>query len=408
MREQTLLTRKWVAAKQTFLDWDSQPSLFKHYPNFCYRVRLNDHPSLAWLRETRCITDEHTVAHKPYRRLNVPSAGNLHPLEIYVQIRNITGLLSGIYHLDVLHDELVMIQEIAGEGIEPYVGMAKRFSGVIVMISLVPFRSSWKYGLRAWRYLYLDLGHQINAFCASIQHFGLNYTKLSVSENLNTIIGLGEDEVIGAVYGVGELGERAVKALSTPLMRVQPTDYTETLADLTENVRLNTIYTEIPSTISYDDFISINHTRRSAREFNPEGIPDTLIQELMGIPAAVSLEIATFVFQAHSMQSGLYRNGKCAVSGNFNSEIVHLLLDQRFISGSNMVVLIFAENFCAQTYIEAGIYAQELYRMCEHHNVGCSGIGAFYDDEALRWSTRALLYAVAIGGKYDYRSTKRD
>jgi hypothetical protein len=86
------------------------------------------------------------------------------------------------------------------------------------------------------------------------------------------------------------------------------------------------------------------------------------------------------------MQSGLYRHGECAVSGNFNAEIVRLLLDQRFISGSNMVVLIFAENFCAQSHIEAGIYAQELYRACEHHNAGCSGIGAFYDEEASRWS----------------------
>lgn len=408
VREQTLLSREWVAAKQTFLDWDSQPSLFKHYPHFCYRVRLGDYPSLAWLRETRCVTDEHTVAHKPYRRLNIPSAGNLHPLEIYVQIRNITGLLSGIYHLDVLHDELVMIQEIAGEGIEPYVGMEKRFSGVIVMIALVPFRSSWKYGLRAWRYLYLDLGHQIDALYASIRHFGKSCTKLSVNEKLNAIMGLGEDEVIGAVYGVGELGERSVKPLSLPLMHVQPTDYTQTLEPLTVSLAETGIYTEMATPIVYEDFLKINHTRRSAREFNPEGMSDTVIQELMGIPAAVSLEIAIFVFQAHSMHLGLYRNGKCAVSGNFNSEIVHLLLDQRFISGSNMVVLIFAENFCAQTHIEAGIYAQELYTSCEHHNVGCSGIGAFYDDEALRWSTRALLYAVAIGGKNDYRSTKRD
>jgi hypothetical protein len=99
------------------------------------------------------------------------------------------------------------------------------------------------------------------------------------------------------------------------------------------------------------------------------------------------------------MQSGLYRNGKCAVSGNFNSEILHLLLNQRFISGSNMVVLIHAEYFSAEAHIEAGIYAQELYRTCEHHNAGCSGIGAFYDDEALRWSEKPLLYAVAIGGK---------
>lgn len=399
MREQTLLTREWVAAKQTFLDWDAQPAMFKHYPHFCYRVRLSDHPSLAWLRETRAITDEHTVALKPYRRLNVPSAGNLHPIELYVQIRNITGLLSGIYHYDVLHEELVMIREIAGEGIEPYVGLDKRFSGVIVMISLVPFRSSWKYGLRAWRYLYLDLGHQINALCASVEYFGLKCTKWPVTQELNTIMGLGEDEVIGAVYGIGELGERTVKTLSQPLMRVQPTDYTEPLAALRENLADEEIYTQIPQPIRYEDFIPLNHTRRSAREFIPDTMSDEAIRELMLIRPSDSLEIIPFVFQAHAMQRGLYRNGECAVSGDFNSEIVHLLLDQRFISGSNMVVLIFAESFCAQSHIEAGIYAQELYRMCEHHNVGCSGIGAFYDEEALRWSERALIYAVAIGGK---------
>ncbi|MDD2267300.1 nitroreductase family protein, partial [Sulfuricurvum sp.] len=77
----------------------------------------------------------------------------------------------------------------------------------------------------------------------------------------------------------------------------------------------------------------------------------------------------------------------------------HLLLEQRFIAGANMVVLIYAENFCASSHIEAGIYAQELYMACEYHEVGCSGIGAFYDDEASRWSDNALLYAVAIGGK---------
>lgn len=399
MREQTLLTREWVAAKQSFLDWDTQPSLFKHYPDFCYRVKISEHSSLQWLKETRCITDEHTVAQKPYRRLNVPSAGNLHPIEIYVQIRNVTGLLSGIYHLDILSQELVMITEIAGEGIEPYVGLDKRFSGVIVMLSLVPFRSSWKYGLRAWRYLYLDLGHQIHALCASARHFGLSLTKLSSNQKLDEILGMGKDEFITAVYGVGEINVRDVKPLHKPLMQVQPTDYTEPLVSLTEAINAFSVYNKIPSTHIYKDFISINKLRRSAREFNPNTITDALMQEIMVVNLPVSLEIIAFVFQAHSMQSGLYRNGKCAVSGNFNSEIVHLLLDQRFISGSNMVVLIFAENFCAQTHIEAGIYAQELYMACEHHNTGCSGIGAFYDNEALRWSDKPLLYAVAIGGK---------
>lgn len=399
MREQTLLTREWVASKQTFLDWETQPSSFKYYPHFCYRVKLSEHPSLEWLAQTRCITDEHTISHKPYRRLNVPSAGNLHPIEIYVQIRNIAGLLSGIYHYDVLNEELVMIREIGGEGIEPHIGLDKRFSGVIVMISLVPFRSSWKYGVRAWRYLYLDLGHQINALAASVRHFGLSLTKMSHSEHLNTLMGMGEDEVIGTIYGVGEVSERAVKPITTPLMHVQPTDYTEYLNTLIEPLKTTPAYNEIPDTLMYEDFLHLNRSRRSAREFNPHSMNDATLQQLISIPASSSLEIIVFVLQAHSMQIGKYRNGKCAVSGNFNSEIVHLLLDQRFISGSNMVVLIHAEHFCAQTHIEAGIYAQELYRTCEHHNVTCSGIGAFYDEEASCYSERALLYAVAIGGK---------
>lgn len=64
-----------------------------------------------------------------------------------------------------------------------------------------------------------------------------------------------------------------------------------------------------------------------------------------------------------------------------------------------MVVLIYAEIFSAETHIEAGVYAQDLYLACEELGIGCSGIGAFYDDEASPWSDNALLYAVAIGGK---------
>ncbi len=64
-----------------------------------------------------------------------------------------------------------------------------------------------------------------------------------------------------------------------------------------------------------------------------------------------------------------------------------------------MVLLIYAEQFTAHAHIEAGVYAQELYLACEHLGVGCSGIGAFYDEEASQWSDKPLLYAVAIGGK---------
>jgi len=401
VREQTLLTPERVAQKTTFLDWDSQPSSFKRYPHFCYRVPLRDHPSLQWLMETRCITDEQRIVHKPYYRLNVPSAGNLHPIEIYVQIRNITGLLSGIYHLEPLTQELVLITEIGAAGIEPYLGLDYRFNGVLAMLSIVPFRSSWKYGLRGWRYLYLDLGHQIGVLSSSVRHFGLNLTKMFTNDTdtLNRVMGMGEDERIVAVYGVGESSVRLAKHLVEPLMNVQPTDYTSRKILLLSNIKTVPLYCDIPECFYYEDFITINRTRRSARGFNANSMSAMDILELMRVKAPPSLEIVTLVLQAHAMHSGVYRNGNCSQEGRFVFEAVHLLLEQRFIAGANMVLLIYAENFSVHSHIEAGIYAQELYLACEHLGVGCSGIGAFYDNEGSQWSENSLLYAVAIGGK---------
>lgn len=401
VREQTLLTPEWVEKKTTFLDWDSQPSLFKHYPHFCYRTPLSNHPSLKWLMESRCITSQQMVAHKPYYRLNVPSAGNLQPIEIYVQIRNLSGLLSGLYHLDILTQELVLITEIGAAGIEPYLELDHRFTGCIVMLSVVPFRSSWKYGLRAWRYLYLDLGHQIGALSSSVRHFGLNLTKMFTPDTdaLNRVMGMGEDERIMAVYGVGEKSTRLAKRLEEPLMSVQPTDYTMRETLLVHTIKVAPLYCEIPNSMKWDNFLAHNRTRRSARGFDAHAMKDTDILALMSIKAHGSLEVIPILLQAHGMQLGLYRNGECTVSGNFNSEVVHLLLDQRFISGSNMVLLIYAVDFNAHSHIEAGIYAQEIYSVCEHLGVGCSGIGAFYDNIGSQWSNNPLLYAVAIGGK---------
>jgi SagB-type dehydrogenase family enzyme len=401
VREQTLLTPLKVAQRTTFLEWDSQPTLFKHYPHFCYRISLHDVPALAWLSHVRSITALRTVAQKPYYQLNVPSAGNLHPLEIYVQVRNVTGVLCGIYHLDVVSEQLVLIQEIEADGVESYVGMENRFNGFMVMVSLVPFRSSWKYGLRAWRYLYLDLGHQLGALSATVRHFGLEMTKMSQikANELNRMMGMGEDECIAAVYGIGKAGTRLVKELKNPLMSVQPTNYTVKNENLSVNIKNTPIYSCSNDVTQWDDYLNINRNRRSAREFYAESMKDSILGAVMQLCVTKSLEVIGIVVQAHSMQYGVYRNGRLSITGNYRTELVHLLLEQRFIAGANMVLLIYANQFTAHAHVDAGMYAQYVYLVCEHLGVGCSGIGAFYDEEASQWSDKPLLYAVAIGGK---------
>lgn len=401
VREKTLLTPLKIAQRRTYLEWDSQPTLFKQYPHFCYRVSLHDVAALSWLSHLRCITSLRTVSQKPYYQLNVPSAGNLHPLEIYVQVRNVSGVLCGIYHLDTLSEQLVLIQEIEDDGVESYMGITKRFNGFMVMMSIVPFRSSWKYGLRAWRYCYLDLGHQIGVLNATVRHFGLELTKMSHcdTDGLNLNMGMGDDECIAAVYGVGEVGNRPVKELKNAFMNVAPTNYTMKDIALAESIKNNPVYLDNHDVTQWSDYIGINRNRRSAREFFALNMDDSIMAKLLELSAPKSLEVIAVVLQAHAMHLGMYRSGMFSMGGNYRDEVVQLLLGQRFIAGANMVLLIYADQFTAHAHIEAGVYAQELYLACEHLGVGCSGIGAFYDEEASQWSDKPLLYAVAIGGK---------
>ncbi len=401
VREETLLTPLKIAQRTTFLEWDSQPTLFKHYPHFCYRISLHDIEALEWLSQLRCITSLRTVAQKPYYQLNVPSAGNLHPLEVYVQVRNVSGVLCGIYHLDVVSEQLVLIQEIEDDGVELYLGLTNRFNGFMVMLSIVPFRSSWKYGLRAWRYCYLDLGHQIAALNATVRHYGLELTKMSHYEGngLNVSMGMGDEEYIAAVYGIGGVGTRPVKILKNNLMCVAPTNYTMKDDKLSSSIRNTPLYLEEYDVTQWNDYAQINRSRRSAREFIASNANESAIDSLLQKSVPNSLEVIAIVMQAHSMHLGIYRNGEFSTAGNYQDEVTQLLLGQRFIAGANMVLLIYAQQFTAHSHIEAGIYAQDVYLTCEHHGVGCSGIGAFYDNEGSKWSNNPLLYAVAVGGK---------
>jgi SagB-type dehydrogenase family enzyme len=399
MRDATLLTPQLVARKTTFLEWRTQPSVFKRYPDFCYRIAIDRASPLFWLGQVRCITDRHTVSGKPYYRLNVPSAGNLHPLEMYLQIRNVSGILDGMYHWDTASASIVLISEIERDGIEPYIGIDRRFNGCVVMFSVVPFRSAWKYALRAWRYVYLDLGHQIAALQYIMNFFGLPTTKLSDIDilGLSRIMGMGEDEFIVSVFAVGEPSSKPAVPLESPLMIVPPCDYLYRDPKLTEAVAREGAYTDYPPLIQpiWDE--NVNLTRRSARDFSPQTMKAESIREILQLPHSESLDVLHIV--AHPMHTGVYRSGKKIQNGNFSADAVHLLLEQRFISNASVVSLIFSVRFNSHSHIEAGMYAHGLYLLAERNGIGCSGIGAFYDEEALRWSNMPLLYAVAIGRK---------
>ena len=136
----TALTPMRVARLSGYIDWVSQPSIFKHYPEFLFRYPFGSNPALRIAELSRMVTFEGVVGSKPYLRLSTPSAGNLHPIELYVQVRGVKGVLSGIYHVDAGANAMVLIREIERDGLETALGMQKKFEGMLFVVSVVPFR----------------------------------------------------------------------------------------------------------------------------------------------------------------------------------------------------------------------------------------------------------------------------
>lgn len=408
LHEQTRLTPKSVAMKTGFLDWGAQPSMFKHYPTFLFRYRREDVPSLDWLFALRYITSTHAIAKAPYHRLNVPSAGNLHPLELYVQIRGVKGLLSGIYHIDVLDEELVLIRDLEKDGVEPCLGMQSRLRGIVIMIAVVPFRSYWKYGLRAWRYLYLDAGHQIAAVAAVSTQEGVSLTLLSDfdADRLDHVMGLEEKESIVAVLWTGEPIERKAEPIKYPLMHVLPTDYVEEMGILSESLRgeraLGPGVLTLPEELMSKMSETLGKTRRSAREFAPYPLKKVEVERFMNVSLMNErIDASAVVLRADGFERGIYHGRDLSRKGMFDATIVQTLVAQRFIAQAAMVIILHVAVPNAASYLEAGVIGQWLYLDAEAMGVACTGIGAYYDDDlkAFLEIDGAIVYVIALGAR---------
>lgn len=85
-----------------------------------------------------------------------PSSGNLHPVEAYLLMQGVAGFASGVYHYcpDAHTLEQRAVWEPSPELERPRLWVA---------LSSVMWREAWKYGVRAFRYCQLDVGHAVAA-----------------------------------------------------------------------------------------------------------------------------------------------------------------------------------------------------------------------------------------------------
>ncbi len=83
-----------------------------------------------------------------------PSSGNLHPTEAYVWCQGALGLEDGLYHY-LSRDHVLEQRRSWNQDQGP--------SRLCIALTSIHWREAWKYGERALRYCYLDIGHAIGA-----------------------------------------------------------------------------------------------------------------------------------------------------------------------------------------------------------------------------------------------------
>lgn len=90
----------------------------------------------------------------------VPSAGALYPVEIYVVCAGLGGLSAGVYHFDPV---AFVLQPLRAGDWRAALGTAAADPDVAaapltVVLTGVPWRTTWKYGERGYRHLFWDAG----------------------------------------------------------------------------------------------------------------------------------------------------------------------------------------------------------------------------------------------------------
>jgi hypothetical protein len=274
---------------------------------------------------------------------------------------------------------------------------------MIFIVSIVPFRSEWKYKDRAVRYCYLDAGHQAGAIIASSSTQGQNATILSDIDalSLNEKMGFNAQEFTCMAIGVGEETTKNVEPLSLPLMQVPPTDYWESNGIFIKQLNHYKYTVSYPVIHSFCNNIASIYDRRSVRLFEDQMIPSETAEYFMTridqVPHPLSADIV--IFDNGAKEPGLYKQGEIYKKGMYAETLSHLLVDQKFIKNAAMVIVFTAERFTADALITAGVFSHMLSLEAEERHVGFTGIGAFYDKKLQNFleTDHPILYVCALG-----------
>jgi SagB-type dehydrogenase family enzyme len=145
-----------------------------------------------------------------YEFRTAPSAGALYPIETYLVVNNVSELEMGLYHYSVRKHQLEQLREADLRDPTAAAALGQWMCGaaaVVFVWSAVFGRCKYKYGQRAFRYIYLDAGHIAENLALAAVSLNLGSCEVGAlyDDQVNAILeidGSSESVICMAVVGV--------------------------------------------------------------------------------------------------------------------------------------------------------------------------------------------------------------
>lgn len=171
------------------------------------RKYTGGHLSIAELSHLLWCTQGVQKALPSHSLRTVPSAGARHALETWLVINNVSGVQPGLYRFVASKHQLSLITHSIDNDIADQVtsycsnqSFIKTAAVLFIWVA-VPYRMSWRYGERAYRYLHLDAGHVCQNLYLAAESIDAGVCAIASydDDQLNTFLGL-DGESAFAIY----------------------------------------------------------------------------------------------------------------------------------------------------------------------------------------------------------------
>ncbi len=215
------------------LDWNNKPEIYKSYPDaeviklpdFNIRSNISFLEILKKRKSIRSYSLKKLELEKlsfllwastgiqrveyGYEFRTAPSAGALYPIETYLIINNVLELHQGIYHYNIEKHYLELLKkgnfkrQIALAALHQYFLSE---APVVFIWSAIFQRSKWKYKERAYRYIFIDVGHIAQNLALAAVYLDLGSCQVGAffDDEINNLIGInGINESVIYLSSVG-------------------------------------------------------------------------------------------------------------------------------------------------------------------------------------------------------------